>query len=285
MADTKISELPVANAIASPDVAPIVQGGVTKQANVSLFGSSFLSANVARVDPSGNDTSGTVGDLNKPFLTVQGAINAIEAGGVKPLLQVIDIGANDYSIEDVTTSYGALCFVAIDESNKPFGSLTCTGTNYLEFVRCTATGAITADSPDGLFFDLHDTFLGDITNSTGFLDIQGTAGARAVVQGTVSCPGFPINMRNIETCNRIDSDASDVTLGNTIITSFEVANSVTLTDSRLVSNSSGVIPTYTDILLNPALMDFSTLPTSIPTRVGAAWIDTTGGLNIIKVKL
>ncbi len=38
MADVKISELPVATAIASPDVAPIVQGGVTKQADVGLFG-------------------------------------------------------------------------------------------------------------------------------------------------------------------------------------------------------------------------------------------------------
>ncbi len=41
MADTKISELPVATAIASPDAVPIVQDGVTKQALVSLF-RSFL---------------------------------------------------------------------------------------------------------------------------------------------------------------------------------------------------------------------------------------------------
>ncbi len=39
MADVKISELPSATSIASPDVAPIVQGGVTKQADVSLFNS------------------------------------------------------------------------------------------------------------------------------------------------------------------------------------------------------------------------------------------------------
>ncbi len=44
MADTKISELPVATSIASPDVAPVVRGGVTMQADVSLFrgGSSYL---------------------------------------------------------------------------------------------------------------------------------------------------------------------------------------------------------------------------------------------------
>ncbi len=40
--NVKISELPVASTIASPDVAPIVQGGVTKQADVSLFGGSSL---------------------------------------------------------------------------------------------------------------------------------------------------------------------------------------------------------------------------------------------------
>ncbi len=40
MADVKISELPVATSIASPDIAPIVQGGVTKKADVSLFGGS-----------------------------------------------------------------------------------------------------------------------------------------------------------------------------------------------------------------------------------------------------
>ncbi len=38
MADTKISELPAATVIASPDVAPVVQGGITKKADVALFG-------------------------------------------------------------------------------------------------------------------------------------------------------------------------------------------------------------------------------------------------------
>ncbi len=43
MADTKISELPVTNTIASPDVVPVVRAGVTMQADVSLFGSSTAS--------------------------------------------------------------------------------------------------------------------------------------------------------------------------------------------------------------------------------------------------
>ncbi len=247
--------------------------------------SSFLSANIARVDPSGSDEDGLVGNSDLPFLTVQGAINAIENAGAKPLVQIIDIGANDYSDEDVTTSFGALGFISTQESNKPFGSLTCTGTNYLEFTHCTATGTITADSPDGLYLDLHDSILFEVTNSTGFLDIQGAAGSRSIIQGTVSCPGFDINMRNVDTCNRIDSEGSNVTLGNTILTGLDVADSVILTDSRIITNNAGITPTYSDILLNPALMDFSTLPTSLPARVGAAWIDTTGGFNIVKVKL
>ncbi len=56
MADVKISELPVATAIASPDVAPVVQGGVTKQANVGLFAG--LSGNIANQQVAfGNGTS------------------------------------------------------------------------------------------------------------------------------------------------------------------------------------------------------------------------------------
>ncbi len=49
MVDTKISELPAATAIASPDVAPIVQGGVTKKADVSLFGKPPFTLNPSTV--------------------------------------------------------------------------------------------------------------------------------------------------------------------------------------------------------------------------------------------
>ncbi len=54
MADTKISELPVATAIASPDVAPIVQGGVTKQADVSLF-NNLVASLILRSSGDSND--------------------------------------------------------------------------------------------------------------------------------------------------------------------------------------------------------------------------------------
>ncbi len=57
MADVKISELPIATSIASPDVAPIVQGGVTKKADVSLFG---VSSNASLVLHSSGDSNDPV---------------------------------------------------------------------------------------------------------------------------------------------------------------------------------------------------------------------------------
>ncbi len=78
MADTKISELPVATAIASPDVAPIVQGGETKQADVSLFGikGSIADKQVAFGDGvviAGDDNLRW--DLSGSVLSVDGRIN------------------------------------------------------------------------------------------------------------------------------------------------------------------------------------------------------------------
>ncbi len=50
-------------------------------------GGSFLSVNTARVDPSGSDETGTVGDLSKPFLTVQAALDELAVndtgGGIR----------------------------------------------------------------------------------------------------------------------------------------------------------------------------------------------------------
>ncbi len=61
-------------------------------------GGAFLSANTARVDPSGDDGTGTVGDLTKPFLTVQAAIDVI--GEILPNIdiQILVIGVT-YSID------------------------------------------------------------------------------------------------------------------------------------------------------------------------------------------
>ncbi len=61
---------------------------------------SLLSANTARVDATGNDETGTIGNLTKPFLTVQAAIDAFVALA-SGMTGVIDIGANSFQ-EDVT---------------------------------------------------------------------------------------------------------------------------------------------------------------------------------------
>ncbi len=286
MADTKISELPVATAIASPDVAPVVQGGITKQANVSLFVGSFLSANIARVDLSGNDSTGTVGDLNKPFLTVQGAIGAFEAGSF--ISPTIDIGANQFT-EDVTTSLQVLSFVGVGLSSNPYNSLTCTEpTNqvsiFLTLVSANS-GPISSVSSGGLEVEVISSLVGEITNSAGPITLF--CFGNPELQGTISAPGFGININGPATVSApvfIDSAGSAVTVKNCVV-SLEAAASITLIDSRLVYNNAGITPTYADVLLDPALTDFSTLPTSLPTRVGAAWIDTTGGFNIVKVKL
>ncbi len=57
MADTKISELPVATSIASPDVAPVVRAGVTMQADISLFGTGSKAAITLRSSGDINDSA------------------------------------------------------------------------------------------------------------------------------------------------------------------------------------------------------------------------------------
>ncbi len=75
MADTKISELPIATSIASPDVSPVVQGGVTKQADVALFGvGSQLSVTF--------HSSGDTNDGNFPFTADNAQIRAVDVNGV-----------------------------------------------------------------------------------------------------------------------------------------------------------------------------------------------------------
>ncbi len=64
-------------------------------------GGSFLSSNTARVDPSGNDSIAVVGDLTKPFLTVQGSLDAVAALDPLPSMAIIDIGGNRFT-EDLT---------------------------------------------------------------------------------------------------------------------------------------------------------------------------------------
>src|ERR1700726_1477253 len=73
----------------------------------------FLSNHTAPVDPSGNDSTGTIGDLAKPFSTVQAALTAMENAAVSPSILVCELGTVP---TDLTTSLTDIVF----KSNGPF---------------------------------------------------------------------------------------------------------------------------------------------------------------------
>ncbi len=156
MADTKISELPIATAIASPDVAPIVQGGVTKQADVSLFKGSFT--NIYSVDANGD------------FQTVQAAIDAISGRAIQanpPDAVVIDIGVNSFTetltLDNSTGTWPIVIFKGVTNNGNSdigatqslaFNVLNVTGGNQLDLrIKDCACGLISTDSPLVLVYD------------------------------------------------------------------------------------------------------------------------------------
>ncbi len=263
MADTKISELPVATAVTSPDVAPIVQSGVTKQVDVSLLGRSFLSYAIARVDPSGSDATGIVGDLTKPFLTVQGAINAGFNG------MIIDVGSGGFT-ENVTTSLTVLSFTGTGVNATAYKSLTFTEPTdqvsvFLNYVAANS-GAISAISSGGIEVEIISSLVGDITSSGGALTVF--CFGNPELQGILSAPGFSLSVNGpsaVDSVVQIDSAGSNVTVNSCAIYLYAAA-SITLIDSRITTNNAGIIPTYADILLaNPIF------PNSDPHIVGAGY--------------
>ncbi len=312
--DVKISELPVASTITSPDVAPIVQGGVTKQADVSLFGGSFLSSETVRVDPVyGDDSTGEVGNLSKPFATTQGVIDAFELLDPLPSNPIIMIGGNAVSGFSTILPY-----------------LTVIGENGIETsgsqrTASAITSAITMSAPDGpesntvvlilknCWTNHAISFDGsapnqelDLINSAGFPNVDFNATGQAFVNGTSLCgQDSPFSrIHNIAFTGGVDTSLQlhDIEITNAVLstdgtdaymtrcTAANIAasiNNLYLIDSFIMgTNSAGTTNTnFGNVLFNPANWDFSSLPTSEPTEVGKAWIDTTGGFNIVKVKL
>ncbi len=225
-------------------------------------GGSFLSANIARVDPSGNDGTGTVGDLNKPFLTVQAAIDAIEAGSfVNP---VVDIGANNYSA-DVTTTLSRISFVGAgswnsndESSNSAFQSLTFSGhTLYNLFLFNVGVGGdqdrqnIAADANTQIFLGAGGS-VNDVTLSSGkSVNIQGQGVKyNQVVTGTVTATGG-VQLQDSKV-NNVVAGSSAVTMLNCLLNVLTSASSAGLTDSRIITNNAGVTPTYDDFYLKLA---------------------------------
>ncbi len=313
MADVKISELPVATAIASPDVAPIVQGGVTKKADVSLFGGSFFSAETVRIDPSGDDATGVVGNLTKPFATMFGAINAFELLDPLPSNPIILIGGN--AVDGFTTILPYLSVIGENAIETQGSQRTASA----------ITGNITMNATDGpegnsvvlflinIWTNHGISFDGaapaqelNLINSSGLPNVAFNATTSASINGmSIAGSAAPfsrvdnvlysggvatfVTLNNVFAESTIQStDGTDAYLIRSTVTNIAASiNNLFLTDSFIVgTNSAGTTNTnFGNVLFNPANWDFSSLPTSQPSQVGKAWIDTAAGLNIVKVKL
>jgi hypothetical protein len=260
-------------------------------------GGSFLSHEIARVDPSGNDGTGIIGDLAKPFLTVQAAIAAFEAGSFT--FPLIDIGNND-CVEDLTTSLGSLAIrsIAGTDDHYAFQSLTATGGAFtLALSHCYSNPDGTLTSNGNLTVMLHDAGLnGPAITTSGLVIIQaqsnfyGTYGGYVTnitshadiiiygiaCQGTLaSDTGGDITITDSPWLTQyciIDSPGSDVFLKRALI--YRIlsggANNVTLTDSRITfSNGASGTTTYADQLLTKIVF-----PDSDPHVAGAGyWVD------------
>ncbi len=313
MADTKISELPVATIIASPDVAPVVRAGVTMQADVSLFGGSFLSNETARVDPIyGDDSTGIIGDLDKPFASTQAAIDAFELISPLPSNPIIEIGGN--AVDGFTT---ILPYITVIGQNglETQGSQTTASaiisaitmsasdgpeSNYVVLIlkHCWMNGGIAFDggAPNNEVDLINSVIVGGsiFGNASGALDVRSGSGFNRTISrvNNVSIQGGigpSINLYDVFVEGRVSSidGSTEVSLTRAVVNDIAATITfVTLTDSFITgTNSAGTTAFQNNVLFNPANWDFSTLPTSEPTETGKAWIDTTGGLNIVKVHL
>lgn len=222
-------------------------------------GGSFLSNETARVDATGNDGTGTIGDLTKPFLTVQGAIGAIEDGSFQN--PIIDIGNNQF-FEDLTVS--TLRKVTIISSanvlyNYAFNSITISSPT-AEFFPVTLQlqnvggGNVTYNglnaSGETFTILLQTGYCSDVTSTTAKLDLF-TNFIDGAFQGGVSATGFDIRIRNcFSGLNNIsiDSDGSAIEVVNSKIHQIMSSdNAVTLIDSRISgTNNSSSTTTYAD---------------------------------------
>ncbi len=240
----------------------------------------LLSTDIARVDPTGRDTPGVIGNSDFPFPNVQNAINAFEAGNfINP---IIDTGAM-VNTEEISTSLSSLSFVGRSGTSRSFDDITCSENITLYFID-TSAGDLIFDHGGTAF--LNNSYVAGNVTGAGQIELDASNDSR--IAGTVSSPGRAIFINGFLPngyIQEIDSAGSAVSARGSVIRTLTSASSISLNDSRVITNNAAITPTYVDVLLNPALMDFSTLPTSLPTRVGAAWIDPTGGFNIIKVKL
>jgi hypothetical protein len=266
MPDAKISALPAASSVADADLVPVVQGGVTKKGTRGLV-NQFLSANTARVDPSGNDSTGTIGDLTKPFLTVQAALTKFETSGA-PSDALIDVGNNSFT-EDLTTSLTHIQFLGnSEENNYAFNSIHFTepSRGIVLTVLSVSVGPISSDSTGRVIIGAENAYLNGLTcNGEVFIDSNAggsrwdfgmTANGQIQlsgfhVRGPISAPGFDIRIRTrahdvyVPDINSIGSNvyATGSLLGNV------TCGILTLADSRVTGTNNATSTVYADVLL------------------------------------
>ncbi len=183
MADTKISELPVATAIASPDVVPIVQGGVTKQAGVGLFaGLSGAIADQQVAFGNGTDIAGSDDfkwdhddsslvfsrngnpagdnsgiDIRVPKNFVIAARNNADDDNFMILNKKVTSGHDDLIIGDSAGGHGAITF------NGVGNNMTITP---------AANGSVNITASNGAIILDTSTILGYDTDVRGDLEVQ-----------------------------------------------------------------------------------------------------------------
>ncbi len=277
---------------------------------VQREGQQFKSAEIARIDPSGDDLTGKIGELTLPFETTQGAIDAFELLDPLPSNPIIEIGGNE-----------------VDAFTTILPYLTVIGKNGLETlgsqrIASAINGTITMSATDGpeahtvvlilIQCWLHDGVTFDGAAPDQELDLINSVGPSAVAfgnaTGTFRIIGTSFNksfsrLNNVSNVGGMDTslELQDITVDGNIFSTngtlvslnrcvvndvAATVNELDLTDS-FITGTNSAIATYQvqNLLFNPSNYDFSTLPTSQPTEVGKAWIDTTGGFNIVKVKL
>jgi hypothetical protein len=253
------------------DITGTLSDQLDLQAALDAVTGTFLSSNTARVDPSGNDSTGTIGDLNKPFLTVQGALTAHEvAGSSDPL---VDCGHNAFA-ENLTTSLPVLTFVGSEGGHvQLFVSLTLTSTGDVQLYLINVfTGDITATNADNFYIIASSTEMGSIISSHagGSLFIQADASRNGVgsitaagpitayglnFAGTVGAPGQPIHISSAFGVDAyveslvINSPGSNVVLTHSIANEIIAAGTLNLRDSRVIGTNNATSTVYADVLL------------------------------------
>ncbi len=214
---------------------------------------SLDSANIARFDPSGNNSTGIVGDLSKPFLTIQGAINALQAGSFTT--PIIDIG-NNFVTETVTTSLTSLQFIGSGQPNVNLLDITFTETTntvsaYFSGVNACQDGIVNIEADTNGICEVYavNSWFRNITNTTGSLVL--TAFGDSGVKGTVHAgSGKALHLDGWYVIATVDSPGSIVTAtGLTKIDTLTAAASIELDDARIGTNNAGITPVYFDTIL------------------------------------